>query len=65
MSKTRADWREPFVGEVEAITERSKQQPVEQTLADRERELLQLKGPCPVEGCRLHRDHPDMHDVRV
>ena len=26
-------------------------------LADRERELLLLKGPCSLTGCRLHRAH--------
>lgn len=26
-------------------------------LADREKELLELKGPCTTEYCRLHRAH--------
>lgn len=33
-------------------------------LADRERELLELKGPCSSEGCRLHYAHSGPCDIR-
>lgn len=29
----------------------------QRVLADRERELLELKGACPAPGCRLHHAH--------
>lgn len=30
----------------------------------REKELLQIKGPCPEENCRLHEKHVGPCDVR-
>jgi hypothetical protein len=33
-------------------------------LADRERELLELKGPCSNTGCRLHYAHSGPCDTR-
>lgn len=33
-------------------------------LADRERELLEIKGPCSVETCRLHYAHSGPCDIR-
>lgn len=33
-------------------------------LADRERELLELKGPCSNKTCRLHRAHSGPCDIR-
>lgn len=34
-------------------------------LADRERELLNLKGPCRTPGCRLHRAHVGPCDIKA
>jgi hypothetical protein len=34
-------------------------------LADRERELLGLKGPCSAKGCRLHYAHSGPCDMRL
>lgn len=33
-------------------------------LADRERELLELKGPCSNPGCRLHYAHSGPCDIK-
>ena len=33
-------------------------------LADRERELLELKGPCTTKACRLHYAHSGPCDTR-
>ncbi len=33
-------------------------------LADREAELLELKGPCSDQECRLHYAHRGPHDIR-
>jgi hypothetical protein len=33
-------------------------------LAERERELLELKGPCSSKGCRLHYAHSGPCDIR-
>jgi hypothetical protein len=33
-------------------------------LADRERELLEIKGPCSNSGCRLHYAHSGPCDMR-
>lgn len=37
---------------------------VNAVLADRERELLELKGPCSNKGCRLHYAHSGPCDIR-
>jgi len=37
---------------------------VEVVLADRERELLDLKGPCSTDRCRLHYAHSGPCDVQ-
>jgi hypothetical protein len=37
----------------------------EAVLVDRERELLELKGPCSVKGCRLHYAHSGPCDIRM
>lgn len=36
---------------------------VEAVLADREGELLALKGPCSLKDCRLHFEHSGPHDA--
>lgn len=33
-------------------------------LADRERELLEIKGPCSTDACRLHYAHAGPCDTR-
>jgi hypothetical protein len=33
-------------------------------LADRERELLEIKGPCSVRRCRLHYAHSGPCDIK-
>lgn len=33
-------------------------------LAERERELLELKGPCSTQACRLHYAHAGPCDIR-
>lgn len=37
---------------------------LESVLEDRERELLELKGPCSSQSCRLHYAHSGPCDVR-
>jgi hypothetical protein len=36
----------------------------EMVLAERERELLELKGPCSSKTCRLHYAHSGLCDTR-
>lgn len=37
---------------------------LESILSDRERELLELKGPCSARGCRLHYAHSGPCDIQ-
>lgn len=43
---------------------KSKYESAKAVLADREAELLELKGPCSNSGCRLHYAHRGPCDMR-
>lgn len=48
----------------EAVALRRRVAVLESILEDRERELLELKGPCSSQSCRLHYAHSGPCDVR-
>lgn len=60
-SDTRREIRDDLAKEIDKAGRISATRAV---LADRERELLELKGPCGSTGCRLHYAHSGPCDVK-
>lgn len=60
-SDTRREIRDDLAKEIDKAGRISATRAV---LADRERELLELKGPCSSAGCRLHYAHSGPCDVK-